>query len=214
LMRERLRSVAGDPKAALDHYNGLIRNGGGKDVQERYGRDIALIYVKTPTLAIPDLQALVKEYPQVTPYYGALGQAYLAAGQLKESQAILSQAMNLFPRNVPVTIRYAETMMKSGDNKQAHLVLLDLFNVVEPTADQTRLIAKAAKDSGDIADSDAYMAEFYLMTGDLDKAYMQLQMALTTQGLDPVQRARISARLEQVHAAMPKTRKVADDRGR
>jgi predicted Zn-dependent protease len=53
-----------------------------------------------------------------------------------------------------------------------------------------------------------------LMTGDLDKAYMQLQMALTTQGLDPVQRARISARLEQVHAAMPKTRKVADDRGR
>jgi predicted Zn-dependent protease len=214
LMRERLRSVAGEPKAALDHYNGLIRNGGGKDVQERYGRDIALINVKTPTLAIPDLQALVKEYPKVTPYYGALGQAYLAAGQLKESQAVLLQAMNLFPRNVPVTIRYAETLMKSGDNKQAHLLLLDLFNVVEPTADQTRLIAKAAKDAGDIADSDAYMAEFYLMTGDLDKAYMQLQMALTTQGLDPIQRARISARLEQVHAAMPKTRKVADDRGR
>jgi predicted Zn-dependent protease len=214
LMRERLRSVAGNPQAALDHYNGLIRNGGGKDVQERYGRDIALVYVKTPAAAIPDLKALVKEYPKVTPYYGALGQAYLANGQLKESQAVLSQAMDLFPRNVPVTIRYAETLMKSGDNKQAHLVLLDLFNVVEPTPDQTRLIAKAAKDGGDLADSYAYMAEFYLMTGDLDKAYMQLQLALGTQGLDPVQRARISARLEQVHAAMPKTRKVADDRGR
>jgi predicted Zn-dependent protease len=91
---------------------------------------------------------------------------------------------------------------------------LDLFNVVEPTPDQTRLIAKAAKDGGDLADSYAYMAEFYLMTGDLDKAYMQLQLALSTQGLDPVQRARISARLEQVHTVMPKTRKVADDRGR
>jgi predicted Zn-dependent protease len=55
------------------------------------------------------------------------------------------------------------------------------------------------------------MAEFYLMTGDLNAAYNQLQMALTTQGLDPIQRARISARLEQVHQAMPKTRKVADD---
>ena len=34
--------------------------------------------------------------------------------------------------------------MRAGDNKRAHLILDDLFNVVEPTPDQTRLIAKAA----------------------------------------------------------------------
>lgn len=213
LMRERLRSVAGNAQAALDHYNGLIRNGGGKEIENRYGRDVALVMLRQPAAAIPDLQALLKEYPNVVQFYGALGQAYLANQQLKESRAILQTAMNLYPRNVPITIRYAETLMKSGDNKEAHLVLLDLFNVVEPTPDQTKLIAKAARDADDLADSYAYMAEFYLMTGDLNSAYMQLQMALTQPGLDPVQRARISARLEQVHAAMPKTRKVADDRG-
>jgi predicted Zn-dependent protease len=213
LMRERLRSVAASPQAALDHYNGLIRNGGGKEIENRYGRDVALVLLKQPAAAIPDLQALLKEYPNVVQFYGALGQAYLANQQLKESRTVLQTAMNLYPRNVPITIRYAETLMKSGDNKEAHLALLDLFNVVEPTPDQTRLIAKAAKDADDLADSYAYMAEFYLMTGDLNSAYMQLQMALTQPGLDPVQRARISARLEQVHAAMPKTRKVADDRG-
>ena len=212
LTKERLRSIAASPKSALDHYNGLIRNGGGKDVQERYGKDVALIELKRPAEALPDLQALLKENPRVTQFYGALGQAYLANGQLKESAAVLGIAMNLFPRNVPITIRYAETLMKSGDNRQAHLALLDLFNVVQPTPDQTRLIAKAAKDAGDNADSASYLAEFFLMTGNLDAAYSQLQMALSMPGLDPVQRARISARLEQVHAAMPKTRKVADQR--
>jgi predicted Zn-dependent protease len=103
--------------------------------------------------------------------------------------------------------------MHSGDNKRAHIVLLDLFNTVEPTPDQTRLIAKAANAAGDQADSYGYMAEFYLMTGDLMMANNQLQMALTLPGLDPVQRARFSARLDEVRAAMPKNRKnqVADD---
>ena len=74
----------------------------------------------------------------------------------------------------------------------------------EPTPDQTRLIAKAANTAGDFADSYSYMAEFYLMTGNLNMASNQLQMALSLPGLDAVQRARYSARLEEIRAAMPK----------
>jgi len=42
-----------------------------------------------------------------------------------------------------------------------------------------------------------------------------LQLALGLQDLDPIQRARLSARLEEVRAALPKNRKntVADDNG-
>jgi hypothetical protein len=41
----------------------------------------------------------------------------------------------------------------------------------------------------------------------------QLELGLGMPGLDPIQRARFSARLEEVRAAMPKDRKntVADD---
>ncbi len=42
------------------------------------------------------------------------------------------------------------------------------------------------------------------MSGNLMMASNQLQLALTLPGLDPVQRARFSARLEEVRAAMPK----------
>jgi beta-barrel assembly-enhancing protease len=204
LIKERLRSVAADPQVARQYYVNLLKNGGGKTIEERYGRDVAEIATRNPTAAIPDLQELVREYPKVTQFYGALGQAYLVNNQLKESDAVLERAMILFPRNVPITIRLAETLMRSGDNKRAHLVLLDLFNSVEPTPDQTRLIAKAANTAGDYADSYSYMAEFYLMTGNLNMASNQLQMALSLPGLDAVQRARYSARLEEIRAAMPK----------
>jgi predicted Zn-dependent protease len=213
LMKERLRSVAADPQVARQYYVNLLKNGGGKTIEERYGKDVAEIAVRNPAAAIPDLQDLVRDYPKVTQFYGALGQAYLANNQPKESASVLERAMILFPRNVPITIRLAETLMHSGDNKRAHLVLLDLFNSVEPTADQTRLIAKAASTAGDYADSYSYMAEFYLMTGNLNMAASQLQMALNLPGLDAVQRARYSARLEEIRAAMPKKNKgtVADD---
>jgi predicted Zn-dependent protease len=213
LVKERLRSVAADPKAARQYYVNLLKNGGGKTIEERYGKDVAEIEVRNPAAAIPDLQELVRDYPKVTQFYGALGQAYLGNNQLKESEAVLERAMILFPRNVPITIRLAETLMRSGDNKRAHLVLLDLFNTVEPTADQTRLIAKAANTAGDFADSYSYMAEFYLMSGNLTMAFNQLQMALSLPDLDAVQRARYSARLEEVREAMPKKNRgtVADD---
>ena len=141
LIRERLRSVAGNPQVALDYYRSMIKNGGGKTVEERYGKAVAEIATRNPAAAIPDLEALLREYPKVTQFYGALGQAYMGNNQLKESQAVLDRGMDLFPRNVPITIRLAETLMHAGDNRRAHVVLLDLFNNVEPTPDQTRLIA-------------------------------------------------------------------------
>jgi predicted Zn-dependent protease len=215
LMRERLRSLVGNPQAAREYYANLSKNGGGLSMEERYGRDVADINMRNPALAIPDLKELVNEYPKVTQFYGALGQAYLANSQFKESQEVLDRALILFPRNVPVTIRLAETLMHEGDNRRAHLILLDLFNVVEPTPEQARLIAKAANAAGDIADSYYYMSEFYLMSGDLKMSANQLQLGLSLPKLDPIQRARFSARLEEVRAAMPKERKntVADDGG-
>ena len=213
LMRERLRSLVENPQMVHDYYVNMVKNGAGLSIEERYGKDVADIAMRNPAAAIPDLQALVRENPKVNQFYGALGQAYLANGQLKESQAVLDKALNLFPRNAPITIRLAETLMHAGDNHRAHLILDDLFNVVEPTPDQTRLIAKAASSAGDVADSYYYMSYFYLMTGDLKMAANQLELGLEMPGLDPIQRARFSARLEEVRAAMPKNRKntVADD---
>jgi predicted Zn-dependent protease len=215
LMRERVRALVGNPQVTRDYYASLIKNGAGDNIEDRYGLAVTQLLLKNPKTAIPELATLVHEYPKVTQFYGALGQAYLANNQISESEQVLDKALFLFPRNVPLSIRMAQTLMRAGDNKRAQLLLDDLFNVVEATPDQTKLIAKAADAAGDNADSYYYMSFYYVMTGDLKMALNQLQLALTLPGLDPVQRGRISARLEEVRAAMPKNRKntVADETG-
>jgi beta-barrel assembly-enhancing protease len=215
LVRERLRSLV-TPAAAHEYYANLLKNGAGLSIEERYGKDVSDIETRNAAAAIPDLQALLREYPKVNQFYGALGQAYLANGQFKESRAVLDKAVTLFPRNAPITIRLAETLMSGGDNKRAHLLLDDLFNVVEPTPEQTKLIARAANAAGDPADAYYYLSFYYVMIGNLKMAANQLELGLSIPGLDPVQRGRISARLDEVHAALrPKDRKstVAEDGG-
>jgi predicted Zn-dependent protease len=216
LTRERLRALVGDPRVVRDYYASLVKNGAGLTLGERYGKDVVDIRMRNPTAAIADLQALVRDNPRVTQFYGALGQAYMLNNQLRESQEVLDKALGLFPRNVPITIRLSEALMRSGNDKRAQLLLDDLFNFVEPTPGQTKLIAKAAQEAGDTADSYYYMSFYYVMYGDLKMAAAQLQLALEIPGLDAVQRARFSARLDEIKAAMsPKDRKntVADDNG-
>ncbi|HVC01722.1 MAG TPA: M48 family metalloprotease [Steroidobacteraceae bacterium] len=208
LMRERLRSLVGDPNTAMAYYQDLLHNGGGRGLDDRYGMAVAETYAKDPAPAIKELKALLARYPRVTQLYGALGQAYLANGQPKLSQAILEQARELFPRNEPITIRLAQTYMQEGQNKRAHEILLDLFNRVEPTPSQTQLIAKAAHAAGDIGDSYYYMSEFYIMNGELGRSSNELHLALALPNLNPVQRARFSARLAQVRSAIERSKKA------
>ena len=54
------------------------------------------------------------------------------------------RALTLSPRNVPLTMRYAEALLKADQAKTAHAVLLDLFNNVAPSPEQIRFTALAA----------------------------------------------------------------------
>ena len=102
LMRERLRSLVGNPQVAREYYVNLLKNGGGLEHRRALrqgGRGHRRRAIPPRPSRI--CRRCVHEYPKVTQFYGALGQAYLANGQLKESQAVLDKAMILFPRNVP-----------------------------------------------------------------------------------------------------------------
>ena len=121
--------------------------------------------------AVAIFQKLRDADPTVMQYHTALGQAQLKAGQGKASLATLQRARELFPRNVAVTVRSAESLMQLGESKRAHEILLDLFNAVPPTPEQARLTALAANAAGDVADSYYYMSEYHLMSGDLPLAH-------------------------------------------
>ena len=183
---------------------------------EQYGRALALIRAGEAAQAIPMLEALRDRRPDVTLYHTALGQAELAAGRVDDSRATLESAMRLFPRSVPVTLRYAETLLRAGDAKRAHVVLLDLFNNVPPTAEQARFTAVAANAAGDVADSYYYMSEYHVISGDLALAINQLRLAQAVPGINAVQRERFDARIRELQEYLPKgkrAKEVAEPQG-
>jgi predicted Zn-dependent protease len=125
----------------------------------------------------------------------------------------LSHAKDLFPRNVPVTIRYAETLMRADEPRLAHSVLLDLFNAVPPTHDQVRLIALAASAAGEAAEANYYMAEYHLINGELTLGIETLRLALATPNITPMQRSRFKARIDELKEFLPPRLQAAVDRG-
>ncbi|MGE0029983.1 MAG: M48 family metalloprotease [Steroidobacteraceae bacterium] len=211
LVRERLNVDTMSPEASFRDLYPNARNADYPSTDgEQYGRAMALMRAGAPDEAIPLLQALLARRPDVTLYHTALGQAQLAAGLVEASRATLEHAMELFPRNVPVTMRYAETLMRDGDPKRAHVVLLDLFNNVPPSAEQARYTALAANAAGDVADAYYYMSEYHVISGDLMLAIGQLRLAQAVPGLNAVQRERFDARIRELQEYLPKGRRARE----
>jgi predicted Zn-dependent protease len=205
LTRERLRVLSTPPgQNPREYYAAIIGNEPDATPAQVYGQALALMMSGQPAKAVPILERLRQANPSVMQYHTALGQAQLLADEGEASLATLKRARDLFPRNVAVTVRYAESLMCLGDAKRAHEILLDLFNTVPPTPEQARLTALAANAAGDVADSYYYMSEFHLMSGDLPLAINQLQLALAVPKITDVQRARFEARLDEVQQALPK----------
>lgn len=205
LTRERLR-VLSTPSGQnpREYYAAIVKNEPDATPAQVYGQGLALMMSGDAKKAIPIFERLRNSDPTVVQYHTALGQAQLLADRGQESLSTLQRARELFPRNVAVTVRYAESLMRLGDSKRAHEILLDLFNVVPPTPEQARLTALAANAAGDVADSYYYMSEYHILSGDLPLAINQLQLALAVPKLTNVQRARFEARLEEIQQAMPK----------
>jgi predicted Zn-dependent protease len=214
LIRERLTVESLPPET---DFRSLYHNAQSADLPstdgELYGRSLALMRSDSPEQAIPILQDLLARRPDVTHYHVALGQAFLASGRIDAARKTLEKAMSLFPRSVPVTVRYAETLMRDGDPKQAHIVLLDLFNNVPPTPEQARYTALAANAAGDVADAYYYMSEYHVISGDLALAIDQLRLAQAVPGLNDVQRERFDARISELQEYLPKGKRAHEVAG-
>jgi predicted Zn-dependent protease len=207
ITRERVRVLTtpagADPR---EYYASLTGNEADTSVAQIYGKALAQFMSGDAVGAIPTFEHLVSTHPEVMQFHTALGQAQLSAGQVKAALDTLERARELAPRNVPVTIRYAEALLQANRPKRAHEVLLDLFNNVPPSQEQIRLTAIAANAAGDVADAYSYMAEYHIMSGDLPLAVNQLELALSVPNVSEVQRSRYAARLKELREALPKGR--------
>lgn len=174
---------------------------------DRYGYAIALLESGRAADAWKHFEFLQEQRDDVIAYHIGLARAQYAAGDTGFAQGTFEHAIELFPRNVPLTLYYGEFLINSGNPKKAHTLLLDLVNNVKYTQPQVRLLALAASAAGDTADAHYYMSEVHVLGGNLPLAVQQLELALASPRLDGVQRARFQARLDEIREYLPRQKR-------
>ena len=169
---------------------------------ERYGRAVAYQRAGRDYEARRIFEYLVEKDKKVIAFHIGLGQSQLALEQYSAGQRTFDQAVDLFPRNVPLVINYGELLLQLDKAEQAHTMLLDLMNNVPPTPEQVRLIARAASMAGQSAEAYYYLSEYRLMTGDLVGGVNYLRQALAMPELQEIQRIRFEARIDFIREFM------------
>jgi beta-barrel assembly-enhancing protease len=203
LTRERLRVLATPAEDNVRRYYAERRDQQPiPNAGDLYGEALASYQAGNSRAALDSLIALARDYPQVPMLQATLGAAQMGAGDSEAALTTFRNALKISPRNIPLTLRYAEALLKVNDAKTAHAVLLDLFNNVAPTPEQIRFTALAASSAGDTGDAAYYMSEYHISTGNLPLSVAQLEMALAAPNITGVQRSRFQARLDEVREAM------------
>ncbi len=188
------------PEAAVAHFES--RDYARQDRIERYGRAIAYQRAGLHRDAKRIFEDLTEDDESVIAFHIGLAQTQIALEELDSGLETWDGAVALFPRNVPLIIAYGEDLLKLGQAQKAHELLLDLLNNVPPTPEQVRLIARAAADAGERAESLYYMSEYHLMTGNLEGGISFLRQALLVPDLDEIQRIRFEARIDFIREFM------------
>ncbi|NNE59293.1 MAG: M48 family metallopeptidase [Woeseia sp.] len=169
---------------------------------DRYGRALAYLRDGRNNDALRIFEELVNKDQGVIAYHIGQGQAQLALENFAGTLATFERGLALFPRNVPLVVHYAEALLQLGEAERAHDLLLDLLNNEPPTPAQVRLIARAASEAGDTAESLYYLAEYRFMIGDLVGGVNFLRQALDVPELQEIQRIRFEARIDHVQGYM------------
>jgi predicted Zn-dependent protease len=167
------------------------------DPADRYGRALSLMRVGLSDQAERIFRELRDDYPNVIAFRIGRAEALMADGLDDQAMGVYREAVAVSPRNIPLVISYGEALLHAGRAEEAHEILLDLLNNVDPTPPQIELLARAANAEGDLTNAHHYMSEYYASIGNIPLAITQLEMALRTTGLNNVQTARFNARLDE-----------------
>lgn len=181
--------------------NGPRMPAGDKQEEEtalRYAQALEAMQRGRSEDAVPLLRALVAEDDSITHFHISLGDALMQAGKAADALAVLENASRLFPTNVPVGLAHAEALRRDDQADAAMTVLRRLFNRNVPKPEYIRIMAQAAADAGEQAESHYYMSEYYLRTGDLESGRVQLQLALDAAAPSSSEQLQYEARLEEV----------------
>lgn len=202
LFRERSRVLGGEEARALVRFYS-----GSLDVAERdlphfrYGLGLALTRAGRAEDAVPVMERLVREQPDVIAFSLGLAEAEATSGRNDLALERLAALARKHPGNKSVTLAYADELIASGTSEAGREAIELLRPQLARTSWDPLLqmsFARACELAGEEVRAGEAHAEVALLNGHFSDALVQLTDLLRRNDVDYYQRARIEARIAEI----------------
>jgi len=132
----------------------------------------------------------------------------MASGASERAIAKLQQQLRVNPDNYPLTMAYANALLKANQPQQAEAVLTAQVKLRPTDPDVWYLLAETHGLAGNIVGVHQARAEYFVLNGVLDKAEKQLGYALPLVRGDNVTTTKIEERIRQIKALKEQMQKM------
>jgi predicted Zn-dependent protease len=164
-------------------------------VVAQYGLGLVALNLQKYSEAETIFQGLVKNYPNQVQYGMALARTALEARNYPVALERYKKLAGRFPNKDTIKLEYAETLLKTGDAKQAQKLLSTLNADTQQLPVYTELLAQVYGNLHQAAESHRYLAEYYYLIGQTREAILQIRLAKNSKGLTPQLNAILDDRL-------------------
>jgi predicted Zn-dependent protease len=210
LVQARLRVMTADtPDEALEWFkNRLDRADVGQTESDALFYGSAIAYQKKGDYdeAGKLLKSLMDRDPHIM-YELQLAELDLDAGKDNQAIDLLAGLYGSFPGNHAISMQYSQALLKNQDPQQAKTAAVVLRQQLLTHPDDPllyELYARSANIAGDSVGAKEAIAESYYLRGNIHEAAMQLQTLADSGDLNYYQRARITARVNELRLELAK----------
>lgn len=199
LMRARVvNQLANTPEEAVQRFRGEL-DGNPRSIEAaRYGLVIALTNAGRADEAALELDSIWSGDPDRLEYLIADAEIDMLRAQPEKAADKLLRQLNLSPGNHPLTMTYANALMKNQEPHIAEEVLVAQGKRRPTDPGLWYLLAEVQGLSGNIIGLHQSRAEYFILNGILDQAEKQLSYALKLVKNDYLTSAKINQRLKDV----------------
>lgn len=201
LMRTRVSlDFYSNSKEAVKAFEDKISSGEGYAEANQYGLVLALTKDGNFSKAYEQLTPLIKKRPNQLAYQIAKADLDINTGKLDLAINELKQLLSIAPSNHPLTMTLTDAYLKANQPHLAAQLLKEHSLTHDDDPNVWYLLAEAHGLAGDIVGVHQARAEFFILTGVLDKAHKQLGYALPLTTNNSVLTAKITERRNQILA--------------
>jgi predicted Zn-dependent protease len=209
LARAALRvAAARNAQEAAAYFQGNLRDSSHRGAAaDRYGYALALVRGRDYDGARRELDRLLEDSPGQVEFVVQSARLHSLAGEPERGLAQLERAYKANPKSYALAVELAEDALAAGRAEQARKTLEPLLKTHADQPQVMELAARASARSGKRAEGYRYQAEYYYLTGAVDSAVQQLELAMRDPSLDFYQSSIVEARLREVRAEAEDLRK-------